>query len=557
MSLYDTFSPEGKTLLREAHAFLRRGFDPAAGLVTVDNEGGPRIGIRETLYYALSLMALDREWDTVTAAVRAVLSLQLDAPGEVFHGAFRHSPDERFPVSGVLDAARLGADGRYYADLAWERVSARFAQLLREDGALRAHAADAEALLHRALSESVPVAWLSYEPNTREFILMCLAMLLQHAEDRLPPSLVGEIDACAARALGGAVTRAVSGFTPLNTNIRCMLVFLLDWFGRRAGRADWRALALSEAEDLLLGYREFHACAEFNSPTYCGVDLSTLCFIRHYSDSAPLIRLADELESGIWHDVAEFYNPAMRNFCGPYSRAYELDCSVHTCFYDLLYLCLGEERFPWHPFSVESVCNPLLLLGDPRIPPDVVPELLTPKRDTVLRHSFRELSERGDPRSNSALCTATAWITPDLMTGALSGSENPSHQLHPLVVFWRCGEALGTLRLGRCLPDGRMMHMHTVLFDGTADRNRLTVTVENRSPRDADIFFEIDCPGVDPAQITPGCWRLPGLTAAVSAQAPAPRVHRTGGHSVRVSYPSRLSDPASLRMAFTLVLERS
>ena len=552
MSLYEKLSPEGKILLKESYDVLRVGYDPDTHLVTVDSEGSVHIGIRESMYYALSLLLMDQEWDTVAAITRAVLALQMYAPGEVFHGAFRHEPGERAPVSGVLNASRLGKDGRYYADLAWERITSRFSVLLQQDDAFRFQALTVENLLHQALSESVPVAWYSYEPNTREFILMCLAMMLEHGSDRLPGSLLNEIGSAARMAMEGSIARAVSDFTPLNTNIQCMFVFLLDYFGRRFGNASWTEMALAYAEKMLTRYREFHACAEFNSPTYCGVDLSTLGFVRRYSGSPALISLTDELEAGIWRDMAEFYNPAMRNFCGPYSRAYELDCSIHTCFYDLLFLCLGEERFPWHPFSIESVCNPLLLLGDVQIPDDVAGSFLTEKTDTVLCHSFRELSERGDPANNAALCTATGWITPALMTGALSGSENPSYQLHPLVIFWRFGQALGTISLHRCLPDGRMMHMHTVYFDGKAEKNHLTMAVHAKVHRDVDIFFEIDCPGIDPQQIGTSEWKLPGLTVQVSSQAPVPAIRRISERTVRVIYPVRQADPSSLSMHFDL-----
>ncbi len=557
MSLDNKLSPEGKILLREAYDVLRAGYDPNTHLVTVDSEGSVHIGIRESMYYALSLLLMDQEWDTVAAITRAVLTLQMNAPGEVFHGAFRHEPGESAPVSGVLNASRLGVDGRYYADLAWERITSRFSILLQENEVFRPQAISLENLLHQALSESVPVAWYSYEPNTREFILMCLAMLLEHGADRLPGSLLNEIDSSARMAMEGSIARAVSDFTPLNTNIQCMFVFLLDYFGRRLGNVSWTEMALAYAEKMLVRYREFHACAEFNSPTYCGVDLSTLGFVRRYSSSSALISLTDELEAGIWRDMAEFYNPAMRNFCGPYSRAYELDCSVHTCFYDLLFLCLGKDRFPWHPFSIESVCNPLLLLGDVRIPDDVVDSFMTEKADTVLCHSFRELSERGDPTDNAALCTATGWITPTLMTGALSGSENPSYQLHPLVVFWRCGQALGTISLHRCLPDGRMMHMHTVFFDGKAEKNHLTMAVNARVHRDVDIFFEIDCPGIAPERIRTSEWELPGLRVQVSTQAPSPVVRRISEHTLRVVYPARQADPASFSMRFDLFVTPS
>ena len=552
MALYDCLTPEGKTLADESLAVLQKGYDPATYLVTVTHDGPVHIGIRESMYYALSLLLRDREWDTVAGICRAVCALQMNAPGEVFHGAFRHAPAESAPPAGVLDAARLGTDGRYFADLAWGLTRGRFAALVQSDPALRDRAGEIEGLLRQALQESVPVAWDSYEPNTREFICMCLAMVLRHGEKKLPAGQVEEIDLCARRAMEGAIVRSQSNFTPLNTNILCMHIFLLDEFGRRFGEDSWRQLALTYAEEMLRRYRTYHACAEFNSPTYYGVDLSTLGFVRRYSDSAALIRLMDELEEGIWLDAAEFFNPAMRNFCGPYSRAYELDCAIHTCFYDLLYLGLGAETFPWHPFSIESACNPLLLLGDVRIPESAKAGFTVPKEDVTVFHRFRELSERGDPRRNDALCTATGWITPRLMTGALSGSENPSYQLHPLVVFWRHGAHLGTLRMGRCQPGGYMEHQHTVFFDGRADRNRLTMDVRNRVNRDMDIFFEIACPGLRPEQIGSSCWQLPGLRIDVEARAPRPFLQQVDENTLRVVYPFRLTDPESADMRFEL-----
>ena len=284
------------------------------------------------------------------------------------------------------------------------------------------------------------------------------------------------------------------------------------------------------------------------------MDLSTLGFVRRYSDNQALKALAEELESGIWRDMADFYNPAMRNFCGPYSRAYELEMGAHTCFCDMLYWALGEKDFPWHPFSVESVNNPLMLLGDIRMPEDVKKAFLTPKQDVTVRRSFRELSERGDPENNSALCTAEAWITPDLMAGVLRGSENPSHQLHPLVVFWRQKTGLGTIKLLRCLPDGQMTHLHTVFFHGEMQKNRLTMDVNAQVKRDVDIFFEIECDHADAAVITENEWRLPGLTVALSAQAPRPMVRKINARTLRVIYSARVSQPDSMKMRFEMTL---
>ncbi len=553
-SLYQHLSKEGKTLLNEAYAFLDHAFDPSCGFVVFAEYGKKRIAVRESLYYALALMILDQEgaWAVIEKIVFSVTALQINAPNEIFHGVFRHSPAESVPPSGVLDCRRLTPYGRYWADCAQERVRAAFSQKLQAHPALKAYAEEIEMLLIRSADEELPIVWRTYEPNLREFVCMCFAMLLEHGSLRLSAKAAQEIRRSVLLAMEGAVFRSQSGLTPLNTNIQCMHIFLLDYFGRIYDRPAWQDYALSYARRTVEDYRAYHACAEFNSPTYYGVDLSTLGFFRRYSTNDELKALAEELEAGIWQDAAEFYNPAMRNFCGPYSRAYELDIAVHTCFYDMLYWILGETVFPWHPFSTESPLNPLMLLGDVRIPETVKPAFLQPCPEKVLFHQFRELSERGDPDHNSALCTATGWITPDLMTGALQGSENPSHQLHPLVVFWRQKTGLGTIKLLRCLPDGTMDHLHTVLFNGKAVREQITMDVEVLVRRDVDVFFEIECDGLDRAVINGSVWHLPYLSVSAACSGPAPSVRRLSERVLRVIYPARISDPDSLHMHFDM-----
>ncbi|MBR3738925.1 MAG: hypothetical protein IKN04_00520 [Clostridia bacterium] len=556
LTLYDQFSPEGKTLLNEAFQKLSAAYDPVSRLVSWQFDEEKHVSLRASLYYALALMIRDGEgaWDTIEDICRAVLALQMNAPEEIFHGVFRHNPDEKLPPVGTLDYRRLGLYGRYWADCTWERVTDSFHQKLAAHPVLCENAGEIEVLLRTALTDTVPVVWDTYEPNLREFLLMCFAMLLRHGERRMSAELKNDLLHSARLAMEGSITRSQTNFTPLNTNIQCMHIFLLDFFGALLNEPAWRDYAVSYAGGMLSRYREHHACAEFNSPTYCGVDLSTLGFVRRYSDNEKLISLAEELESGIWQDMADFYNPSMRNFCGPYSRAYEMDMAVHTCFCDMLYWALGEKDFPWHPFSVESVNNPLMLLGDIRMPEDVKRAFLTPKQDAAVCRTFRELSERGDPENNSALCTAEAWITPDLMAGVMRGSENPSYQLHPLVVFWRQKTGLGTIKLLRCLPDGQMTHLHTVFFNGTIEKNRLTMDVNAQVRRDVDIFFEIECDGMDTAVITENEWRLPGLTVTLNAKAPKAQVRRINARTLRVIYPARISQPDTMRMRFELTL---
>ena len=547
-------SPEARTLAEEAVRHLSAGCDEASGLVRLGPEARP--SVRASLYYALGLMILGVDDGQARRICETVLDLQLIAPGEIWHGCFRHDPGEPLPPPMPFDWRRLSLEGRYFADLAWERLSARYERLLAGSAMSPADREEAGRLLSRALHETVPVVWDTYEPNLREFSGMVFAMLLEHFEGRLPAPLVRRLEESGRQLMTGAIARAKSDFTPLNTNIRIMYVFLLDWFGRRLEEPSWTAEALVQARKLLAEYREFHAVAEFNSPTYYGVDLSTIGYWRRYGSNEELQALGAELEDGLWRDAAAFYNPEMRNFCGPYSRNYEMEMHVHTCFCDLMFLGLGAERFPRHPFSQESVCNPLLVLGQVTVPEDVIPQLTGKCVPRSLKRSFRELSERGDPACRQALCTAAAHITPTLMLGALSGSENPSYQLHPLTVFWRNGEDIGTIRLLRSLPDGRMIHLHTVLFDGTLEDTRIDMHVDNQTGRDVDVFFEISCAGVSEDRILPDRWILPGLTVNLAARAPAPAVRRTDSRTVQVVYPSRTDIPGSLQMHFQLDAEQ-
>ena len=552
-SLFDQLSPEARALVRQAVDQLAAGYDPRRKLVYKMRDGRKVYENRASLYYALGLMLLGGEGAAARAEglCDAVMDRQIDAPEEIFRGAFLH-PDQKMPPEGVLDYRRLGTYGRYYLDCFYERLSDTFRRNLGKEPDLAACSEQIDQLLRGAALQVHPMVYATYEPCSREFLPMCFAMLLEHFERALSPHLVRRMERCARLAVEGAIIRSRTDFSPMNTNIQCMHVFVVDYFGRRLGEKEYCRYALEYANGMLRAYRKLHAAAEYNSPTYCGVDLATLGFWRCYGSSHELRALGAELEEGIWLDMMAFYNPAMMNFCGPYSRAYEMEMGLHTHFHALFFLALGRERFPWHPYTNESDSNPLLVLGDVRMPPEARAAVFAPKEDVTVRRQFRELSERGDPEHNDALCTATAWLSPDLMLGALAGSENPSYQLHPLVAFWRRGGGLGTIKLLRCLPNGHMIHMHTVLFDGWAEKNHMVMDVRADVGRDVKVFFEIECEGADQARISRESWELPGLRVAVGGSAPAPFVEKVNLRTLRVCFLARVEAPETMRMHFDL-----
>ena len=102
-----------------------------------------------------------------------------------------------------------------------------------------------------------------------------------------------------------------------------------------------------------------------------------------------------------------------------------------------------------------------------------------------------------------------------------------------------------------------MTHLHTVFFHGEMEKNRLTMDVNAQVKRDVDIFFEIECGDIDAAVIDENAWRLPGLTVALSAQAPRPMVRKIDARTLWVIYPARISQPDTMRMRFEMTLNLS
>jgi len=551
---YNQLSKEAQFVVDLAMDNMNPHYDPEKGLVGRTFRGKKVYSHRASLYYALGLMLQGKEGhvEKTEKIVRAVVDMQIDAPREIFHGAYVDG--SRIPVVyNALDQKRLGSYARYYIDCFYEKLADHFRLYLEDDPELAGAAGKIEGYLNKAVSEIVPLVWASYDPNMREFNMMSFAMLLEHFSDELSQACIDLIDHTCKLALEGAVTRSKDDFTPLNTNIQCMHAFVLDYFGARWNRPDYCQYAIEFARGVVDKYQQYHSAAEFNSPTYCGVDLSALSFWQRYGSSEELKQLGRVLEAGIWQDTMEFYNPAMKNFCGPHTRAYALDIYKSTDFPALVYMALGEEKSPLKPIQ----CDTLMPFGQVCMPQAAKDALFAEKKDVVISRQFRELSERGDPASNDALCSATAWITPDLMTGAMAGSENPSHQLRPLVIFWRGEKGVGNIKILRSYPNGDQQHMHTVLFNGKADRNHLTMDVDFRVHRDVKLFYEIEYPGIcDSAEITDTLWKLPGLNLHMDAKAPGFFLEKSAdGNTLNVCYMSEVRKPETKQMSFDMTVE--
>ena len=513
MGYADTMDPRKKALL----GFCLRDFDARwdgeAGLLfSREGEKGFH-GTRESVYYALALLERDAPGDRERAGeiISKVDSLQYLCPGQPWHGTFPSFPELSAPPAAPSGLEGLGRAGEYMLDVFAERLFTRFREDLAAEGRSDADAEKTMETLRASLRRVWPEVWETYDPNWREFILCAYALILRFFEGCLSADTAAGMDRAAREGVAAAVKRAKSGVTPLNTNVRCVHILMCGLFAARWGDEKLMAYAEESAGAFLSEYLS-DGPAEFNSPTYNAVVLTYTPFMKAFG--GPKVRLLGEtLDAGMWKDIADFYNPALGNICGPYTRCYEMDLRVHTAIPMLMYLdpfLVPEEDLP--PMSFETESAPILCLADRTLPPAVRDRLMSPPGERLIERTFRELCERGEPGRDRTPCVATAYITDRLMYGCLGGSANTSHQLCALAVFWRArGGGVSSLRLFRTDRDMRLAHMRTVFFDFTAEKGRIRGTVSNRTGGRILVHFELESAGEPEVSVDGGRWRLDGL----------------------------------------------
>ena len=551
-------------LLAQSLADFDARWDEGASLL-LSAEEPPHHGTRESVFYALALLIRQGPGDADRAdrILRAVLALQRLDAGQIWHGTFASLLEQPAPVRAPFDVSELTPVARWQGDVLGERLGAAFTARLRADPSLAGRAGEISGLLAASLRDVFPVVWETYDPNWREFILATMALILEEFASLLPAETVSAMEQAAREGLKGARFRAERGLTPLNTNVEVMHVFIFDAFARRFGDGELSAYAAAFARRFLADYREHHAVAEFNSPTYNGVVLSYTGLLRTRGGSPEVREMGAELEEGLWEDLAEFYNPVMKTLSGPFTRAYGTTIDG-TAIPMLMYLGLDEipeTRLPSFGGETESAC--VLCCADPAIPERVRPALLYSRGERQVEHCFRELAERGKPGENRSLCTATSWITDDLMLGAMRGSTNTSHQLHAAVAHWRnSAGGVSSLRLRRRTADGRLVHLRTAFFDFTARPGEISGEVRNESAGDIVCDFEVESPGAASGSYAGGLWRVDGLRCEARLVRVAPDGTEASAEAVPETRPDGsvwlavpLARDASLRVRLSFSLE--
>lgn len=447
---FDLLDANARDLFGASMRWAENHWDEAADLLWASNDASlqPRHHeIRGSVWYAFGLLMRNNS-DDIARAVRVidtVLNYQFDTPGRVFHGTFFRAPEESYPP------------------------------------------ADA-------------VIWRDYDPNWREFIITALSIVLFEYAGLLPETLVRKIDAAIRKAIDGALAR---GLSASYTNIALMHAFMLCFAGKRFNEPTWFAEGERMAREVYHLFKQHDAFAEYNSPTYYGVDLYALALWRSYPTLSPLLaQLGSEMEALLWRDVAQFYHADLRNLAGPYDRSYGMNLLDYVSVIGIwMRLATDKNLAPFpntdHPFEHEHDIGfvPLIAFLGAQIPGDALEHFRAFRGERQGEHVLADTPRR----------VATAWLGKDRMIGAEFTSRTPpqSNQLHPATIHWRIdSDHIGWIRLFYLEP-----------VDARASKNHLEIATTS------EIAFLVDAPGARIDQIERDVWRLPQLPVRVETNA--------------------------------------
>ena len=342
-----------------------------------------------------------------------------------------------------------------------------------------------------------------YDPNWRQFIGTIWGLVLLEYEQRLPASLVKRMEGSLRLAIAGEERH--ERLRASYTNISLMHAWMLDYAGSRFHDAEYTRRGAALAEEIYQLFTHDRSFTEYNAPTYYGVDLYALAMWRTRAPSPRLRELGAEMEADLWRDIGRFYHAGLRNLAGPYTRAYGMDMPSYVAltglwFWERLGRNLAPFPMPNEPgifTSQDFMWGPVFSLVGTRIPADVMPHL----------REFQGERQVERVITQSPKLVATAWLGRDLMLGAesTSGTRGAGGQFVPVTAHWR-------------LPDGgrgwvRLLASPPV--DAWATKNTIEIAAKG------EVVFRISASGTNPASLSRGEWKLPGLLVKVESDAAA------------------------------------
>lgn len=415
--------------------------------------------VPQTAWYTAGLLLRSgpRDVDRAARAIRRLVALQYDAPGTVWHGTYARFAEWPDPTADAVE-------------------------------------------------------WVDYDPNWREFLGTAFAVILHRLADELPADVAALLEASIALAQRGEPEGRIPDSY---ANIALMKAWLDADTGRRTGDVALVEDGEAFAKRVVDRFARHGAFDEYGSPTYYGIDLYALALWRDLAPTDQFAVWAEQIESALWRDIADWYHPGLSNLCGPYSRSYGMDMRGYAAMLGLwMWPELGDDApFP----SIDSEFDhahdlamaPLAALLGTRIPADVVPSLRLFRGEHTVRKTI----------ADEPLRLATGWLSSELMIGAEDNASARSGygQNHPATIHWRRPDGgVGTIRA-----------IHRGPLRATASPGELQLrSVDHPYAGPQPTIFRLEA-GHDGEQIelSPSTWTLPGLTVEVDGPTDGVEIH--------------------------------
>jgi hypothetical protein len=299
-------------------------------------------------------------------------------------------------------------------------------------------------LWHYYAEESV-LTWPLPDTNWAAFNGLTLLLILHEAASRFSDALRLKIRESIRRA---AICMQRCNTDPHYTNIALKGVFVIMAAGELLednGLADYARDRMRLIAATFSGADSF---AEYNSPTYAAVSLTSLGAIQTCVRDEEVRQLALVIQHSFWRHVGRHFHVATGEMAGPHSRAYHLTLRespakmgsmIERATQGLVKYAMTDDLHDAYG-PVFTCCLDF----------DVTPEIQNLFLDASRTEEVREIARRF---SNGGATETSTYLSPSFCVGTVNFQDG-WEQRHNLIAYWKEEEQLGHL-LHRYLHDSR------------------------------------------------------------------------------------------------------
>lgn len=353
---------------------------------------------------------------------------------------------------------------------------------------------------------STIIAHLLPDVGAGNFVGCDMVMILEYYRELLAPGLVDAIEAALVECAWSQYTR---NERPTYTNIAMMGALIMQYAGITMNVPALRDAGIRKSWEIYLLFTRNETLSEFNSPTYCGVDMLVLAMWRDLGPTDSMRRMGAIMEKALWREFAAFYHPGLKNFAGPYIRAYGMNMKEYYAITGI-WIALAIDNITEAPLP-DGLVNtykygelnfifPAVQVGHS------VPEASIVQQFTSITTS-RHL-ERWLPTDISNLkkpYRVSATLHPEWMMGGVSGRLQESGQFFAGCIHWTSTDGSLAWLLVSGLDN----------LDVEVSGHTMTIRQNFRADR---IVFYVECHDMTAGMFSGSTWDLPNISFGIGGE---------------------------------------